>query len=517
MNWLGDPLEIILLIVASLLLVGVFASKASYKLGVPALLLFLVIGMLAGSEGLGGIEFDDPGVAQAMGIVALSYILFAGGLDTRWRSIRPVLGAGVALASIGVILTAVIVGLAAFWLFNFSLLRALLLGAIVSSTDAAAVFSVLRSKALHLRGRLKPLLELESGSNDPMAVLVTIGLISLLMQPQTDLLDLIVFFFLQVLVGAAVGIGLGRLLVFILNRLHLEYDGLYSVLTLSAVLLTYGAAETLAGNGFLAVYLAGLILGKYDFVHKRSLTRFHDGIAWLMQIAMFLTLGLLVFPSQLVPVAAMGLGLSLVLIFIARPVAVFLTLVPVKMPMNEKTFVGWVGLKGAVPIVLATFPLLEGVPQANLIFNIVFFAVLTSVLIQGTSIPLVARLLRVEEKPAPAAPVPAPEPDVSWELPSVNAPASRQQEMLLLANSPVAGKQIVEVGFPSNVLVITLERDGRTMLPGGTTTLLPGDRLRMVMEDEAVEAVKVLLHGKDGVAGNDSLQSDDTSIENPHL
>jgi cell volume regulation protein A len=443
MNWWGLNFELVILAIAVLLILGVIASKASYKLGVPALLLFLGIGMLAGSEGIGRIEFDDPQLAQTLGIVAFAYILFAGGLDTRWRSIRPVLGAGAALASIGVIFTAFVVGLAAFWLFGFSLVGALLLGAIVSSTDAAAVFSMLRSRALHLSGRLKPLLELESGSNDPMAVLLTIGLISLLMRPETDPLGLVSFFFLQVLVGCAVGVGFGRLLVFVINRLHLEYDGLYSVLTLSAVLLTYGAASALVGNGFLAVYLAGLILGKYDFVHKRSLTRFHDGIAWLMQIAMFLALGLLVFPSQLVPVAAMGLGLSLVLIFIARPVAVFLTLAPVKMPMNEKTFVSWVGLKGAVPIVLATFPSLEGVPQASLIFNLVFFVVLTSVLIQGTSIPLVARLLRVEEKPQPVAPEPAPEPDIAWEPPSVNSPASRQQEMLLPANSPVAGKQIV--------------------------------------------------------------------------
>jgi cell volume regulation protein A len=249
------------------------------------------------------------------------------------------------------------------------------------------------------------------------------------------------------------------------------------------------------------------MLGKYDFVHKRSLTRFHDGIAWLMQIAMFLVLGLLVFPLQLLPVAAMGLALSLVLIFVARPVAVFLTMAPIKMSLNEKGFVSWVGLKGAVPIVLATFPLLEGVPQASLMFNIVFFVVLTSVLIQGTSIPLVARLLRVEEKLQPAAPAPTPEPDIAWEPPSVNAQASRQQELLLPANSPVAGKQIVEVGFPAKALVIALERDGRTLVPDGSTTLLPGDRLTMVIEDEADEAVRALLHGKDGVAGDDGLPS----------
>jgi potassium/hydrogen antiporter len=498
MNWVSFDFELVILASAILLLLSVMASKASYKLGIPALLLSLFIGMLAGSEGIGGIEFDDALAAQTLGIVALAYILFAGGLDTRWRSVRPVLGAGAGLATVGVILTALIVGLAAFWLFDFSLMEALLLGAIVSSTNAAAVFMVLRSRSLHLRGRLKPLLELESASNDPMAVLLTVGLIDLLMQPDTAPFNLVSFFVVQVLAGGAIGVGVGRALVFVLNRLHLEYEGLYTVATLSAVLLTYGATAALGGSGFLALYLAGLVMGKYDFVHKRSLIHFHDGIAWLMQIAMFLALGLLVFPSQLLPVAALSLALSLVLILVARPLAVFLTLIFSRMPLNEKSFVSWVGLKGAVPIVLATFPLIEGVPQADLIFNIVFFVVLTSVLIQGTTIPLVARLLRVEERPQTA--IPAPEPDIVWEPPSVSTPASRQQEIYLPVNSPAAGKQIVQVGFPSNALIIALQRDDRTMVPTGSTTLLPGDRLVMVMEDEAVNAVRSLLHVEDGVA-----------------
>lgn len=506
MNWSGLEFALGMLAVATLLIVSVIASKASFKLGVPALVLFLVLGMLAGSEGIGGIDFSDARLAQMLGTIALAYILFSGGLDTRWKSVRPVLSVGVALASAGVILTALIMGLAAFWLLDFTFVEALLLGAIVSSTDAAAVFSVLRSKALHIGGRLRHLLELESGSNDPMAVLLTIGLISLLTRPEISPLSLIPFFFLQVLVGCAVGIGTGRLLVVVLNRLHLEYDGLYPVLTLSAVLLAYGGATVLAGNGFLAVYLAGLMMGKYEYVHKRSLTRFHDGVAWLMQIGMFLTLGLLVFPSQLVPVAIAGLGLSLVLIFVARPVAVFLTLARVRMPLNEKGFVAWVGLKGAVPIVLATFPLLNGVPRADLIFNIVFFVTLTSVLLQGPSIPIVARLLRVEEKPQPAAP-PA-EPDVVSEPPSVNAPASRQQEVSLPANSPAAGKQIVEVGFPPNALVIALEREGRTMVPAGSTTLLPGDRLTVVFEDGAGAAVEELVRGKEAGPENGAQPPD---------
>ena len=499
MNWQIFDFELVLIAVATLLMLGVFASKASYKLGVPALLLFLGIGMLAGSEGIGRIEFDDVHAAQLLGIVALSYILFSGGLDTRWESIRPVLKEGIGLATVGVILTALIVGLAATWLFNLSLLEGMLLGAIVSSTDAPAVFGVLRSKRLHLRGRLKPLLELESGSNDPMAVLLTIALISVLSGgPDTGPLALVTFFVLQVVVGGAIGLGVGRLLVMVLNRLHLEYDGLYPVLTLSAVLLIYASATYLGGSGFLAVYLAGLVMGKADFVHKRSLVRFHDGVAWLMQIGMFLVLGLLVFPSQLVPVAASSLVLSLLLIFVARPAAVFLTLAFSKMPLTEKTFVSWVGLKGAVPIIIATFPLLDGVPEADVMFNVVFFVVLTSVLVQGTSIPLLARLLRVEDAPQPAVPVH--DPDLAWEGPSVSAETSNMLEVVLPDDTPVAGKQIVQVGFPSNALVIALHRDDRTLVPTGATTLLPGDHLVILAEEEAVEATRTLLYPQDGAA-----------------
>ena len=497
MDWVVFDFELVLLGVATLLLLGIVASKASFKLGVPALLLFLAIGMLAGSEGIGGIEFDDYSAAQVLGIVALAYILFAGGLDTRWESTRPVLAPGAALATIGVTLTAAIAGLGAYWLLDVSLLQALLFGAIVSSTDAAAVFGVLRSRALHLRERLKALLELESGSNDPMAVLLTIALISLLTRPETDAVSLLSFFVLQALVGGVIGVGAGRLLAFILNRIHLEYDGLYPVLTLSAVMFIYALTATLGGSGFLAVYLAALMMGKVDFVHKRSLTRFHDGVAWLTQIGMFLALGLLVFPSELVPVIGSGLLLSLVLMFVARPVAVFITLLPFKMPLNEKAFVSWVGLKGAVPIVLATFPLLDGVPEANVLFNAVFFVVLASVLFQGTSIPLVARLLKVETTAEPAMAVL--EPEVPWQPPSINAETGRQQEVYLEPGSRAAGKQLVNIGLPSNALVIALHRDGRSLVPAGSTVLHPGDILVMLVEDDAVPAVRALLENEGAV------------------
>ncbi|MCP9464562.1 MAG: potassium/proton antiporter [Nitrospira sp.] len=402
-------IEQLLLGASVLLLLSVLSSTASGRLGVPALLLFLAIGMLAGSDGPGGIHFDNPFLAQSIGVLALTFILFAGGLDTDWVVVRSQLGRGVALSTVGVVITAGLIGLFATTVVGFSWLEGLLIGAIVSSTDAAAVFAVMRSRSVRLRDPLKPLLELESGSNDPMAVFLTIGLISLMTGASTSVIDLVPLFVRQMVVGAAIGYGTGKLMVELVNRLRLEYEGLYPVLTLSLVLLTYSGSAWLGGNGFLAVYLAGLIMGSRDFLHKRSLLRFHDGLAWLMQIAMFLVLGLQVFPSQLLSVAGIGFFFALFLMVCARPVAVFLTLAFTRLTVREKTMIAWVGLRGAVPIILATFPLLAGIPQAPMMFNLVFFIVLTSVLLQGTSIPLVARWLQVDvplERSAEIAAIP---------------------------------------------------------------------------------------------------------------
>ncbi|MCC2626510.1 MAG: putative Potassium/proton antiporter, partial [Thermomicrobiales bacterium] len=290
-------IEYFLLAAAGLLLLSVIASKAFGRMGIPALLLFLGIGMLAGSDGPGGIHFDNPWLAQSLGVVALTFILFAGGMDTEWASVRRVLGIGISLSTVGVAVTAGLVGWFATTALNMSWFEGLLIGAIVSSTDAAAVFAVMRSRYVGLRGPLKPLLELESGSNDPMAVFLTIGLISLITGQSSSPLDLVPMFIRQMVLGATIGYGIGKLMVLLINRLRLEYEGLYPVLTLSLVLLTYSGSAWLGGNGFLAVYIAGLMMGNSQFVHKRSLTRFHDGLAWLMQITMFLALGLQVFPT----------------------------------------------------------------------------------------------------------------------------------------------------------------------------------------------------------------------------
>lgn len=384
-----------LLVSSVLLLLSILAWKVASRLGIPALLLFLGIGMLAGSEGLGGIYFDDALVAQSVGVVALAFILFAGGLDTQWQIVRPALAGALALSTIGVLLTALIVALFAMAILHFSFLEGLLLGSIISATDAASVFSVLGARNLHLKGRLLPLLELESGSNDPMAVFLTIGLTNLLTNPHEPVFALILLFVQEMAVGAICGLLLGWGAILLISRLNLDVEGLYPVLTIALVLFTYGLAAAFGGSGFLAVYLAGLLLGNSTVQRVDRLTRFHDGISWLMEIGMFLILGLLVFPSRLPAVAVSGLLITVVVIFFARPISVLITFLPMKMSFQEKLFISWVGLRGATPIVLATFPLLAGVPKAPFLFDLVFFVVLASVLLQGTSVPLVAKWLGV--------------------------------------------------------------------------------------------------------------------------
>ncbi len=468
--------ETTLLIVSIFLLVSLLASKVSSRFGIPALLLFLAVGMLAGSDGPGGIYFDDPSLTQFVGIIALVLILFAGGLDTNWRDVRPIVRQGIILSTFGVLVTALLVGLFSTILLGFTLLEGMLLGAIISSTDAAAVFSILRAKDLGLKGRLRPLLEFESGSNDPMAVFLTIGLIQWLTSPGFSPWQLLVSFLLQGMIGLLLGWLFGKAISYIANHIQLSFEGLYPVLTLAMALLTYGLTSLLLGNGFLAVYLAGIVAGKEDFVHRRSLVRFHDGLAWLMQIAMFLTLGLLVYPSELIPQIIPGLLIALGLVFVARPLSVFISLLPSRFTIKEKVFISWVGLRGAVPIILATYPLLAGLEQASLIFNVVFFVVLISALLQGTSIPYVARWLGVDAKvrKKPIYPI---------EFTPVSGFKNELKELPIVPDSPVVGKSIVELGLPAQFLVILIARKNEFIMPSGATVLEAGDTL-VVLSDE---------------------------------
>ncbi|MGA9118214.1 MAG: potassium/proton antiporter [Bacteroidota bacterium] len=479
-------IEYIFIIGASLILASVAIAKLSDNLGVPTLLLFLGIGMLAGSEGLGGIYFDDAGLAQSIGIICLVVILFAGGMDTNWREVRPVFWQATGLATFGTLLTALAVGLFAIYVLNFSLVSGLLLGAVVSSTDASAVFSVLRSKNVSLRGQIKPLLELESGSNDPMAVFLTIGIIQFFSLPGASIGPIVLLFVVQMSIGALFGLAMGKTMVVLINHLRLSYEGIYPVFSFAFAGLIYGVTAAIGGSGFLAVYVAGLVAGNSEFVHKKSSLRFFDGLAWLSQIAMFLTLGLLVFPSNILPVVGVGLLAAGFLILVARPLSVFLSLLFTKLNWKEKTLISWVGLRGAVPIILATFPLLAGVPGSASIFNIVFFIVLTSTLLQGWTLPFAARLLHLDAPMERKKQYPiefAPLKGVDTEL----------VDLMVPFNSEVTGKSIIELGMPQDSLIVLISRDDSFIIPSGGTILQEGDTILVLVNKSNLPAIRGIL------------------------
>ncbi len=468
--------ENILLIGSLLLLLSIIASKTTGKLGVPSLIIFLAVGMLAGSDGLGGIHFDDANIAQFLGVIALTFILFSGGLETKWESVKPVLWQGVVLSTIGVLLTAGLIGAFIFTVTDFTFIEGLLIGAIVSSTDAAAVFSILRSKSIGLKGNMRPLLELESGSNDPMGYFLTIGITGLITNQDASWTSLIPLFFQQMIIGTITGLVMGNAMFWILNKIKLDFDGLYPVLILSLVFLTYSIAAFFDGNGFLAVYLSALILGNKNFVHKKSMMRFYDGQAWLMQIVMFITLGLLVFPKQMLPLIGTGLIIALFLMFVARPVAVFICLAFFKMKNRERLLISWVGLRGAVPIVFATYPMINGVENSGMIFNIVFFIVLASVILQGTTIPLVAKWLYLFKPVKFQTRYPL-------ELELSDNFKNELFEVEIDTGSNAIGKQILQLRFPKTALIVLVNRHEKYLTPTGTTTLIEGDKL-LIMSDK---------------------------------
>lgn len=390
-------IEPIVLVVGTLLLASVLVSKLSDQFGIPTLLLFLTVGMVAGSEGVGGIMFDSPEIAQAVGSVALLIILFAGGLDTDWQAIRPVLVPGLLLSTLGVGLTTLLLGAFAWFMLGaystievgpggLEWLPALLLAAIVSSTDAAAVFGVFRTSEVQPPRRVRYLLELESGSNDPMAVLLTTAILGLMTQGEGTAAGLAIDLVMQLGVGVAIGCVLGISGTWVVNHLSLSSEGLYPILVLSIGLITFGAAEVFGGNGFLAVYAAGLILGNGLVRKREAIISFQDGLAWLAQIGMFIVLGLFVSPSGLPAVALPALAMAFFLMFVARPISVAACLLPFRPGPRELAYVSWAGLRGSVPIVLATFPASYGIDGAQDVFDVVFFIVLTSVLVQGMTL-----------------------------------------------------------------------------------------------------------------------------------
>ena len=483
-----DDLDLVMTVAALLLLTAIGASRLSSRLGVPALVLFLGIGMLAGSDGLGGLEFDDYELAQGVGIVALAFILFSGGYDTNWRSVRPEIPRAIGLATIGVLVTAGVTGVIAAEVLDVSGGTGLLLGAVVTSTDAAAVFAVLRGSGIGLKRGLKPLLELESGFNDPMAVFLTLACIELIEHEDATWYGQIPLFVSEMAVGAAVGLAFGLGAVVLINRLRLQYEGLYPVLLIAVVLAVFGVAALLHGSGFLAVYLAGLVLGNARLVHQRSMGRFADGLAWLMQITMFLVLGLLVFPSDVLEIAGSALVVALGLIVLARPLAVTLVLAVTRANVRDIAFVSWVGLRGAVPIILATFPLVEGVEHADLVFNVVFVIVVTSVLLQGSTLPIVARWLGVAEPPEP------PTPSID-DLVDDADNALELHQLSIPQGAYAIGRQIVELDLPSDALIVLIRRGQDNVVPQGSTVLAAADQLTLIAGEESLHGVRRTLLG----------------------
>lgn len=401
--------ELLFFSLGMLLVMTVLAGSLSSKFGLPALLGFLALGMLAGSEGPGGINFSDYGLAQGVGVLCLVFILFSGGLDTEWRQVRGALTPALLLATVGVVISAAVVAGAAVLMLNFTPMQGFLLGSVIASTDAAAVFAVLRSRDMPLSNEVQSLIELESGSNDPMAIFLVAATVLLMTVPETSAWSLAPAFGIEMAVGAGIGLAVGVAFPMLLRVARLHVGGLSLVVSIAAALLSYGLAGLLGGNGFLAAYVAGIVAGAREFPDKRTVLLFQDGLAWLAQVVMFLTLGLLVYPTDLPGVVAPGLAVTAVLMLVARPLSVFLCLAPFRRyDWRAKLFVSWAGLRGAVPIVLATFPIVAGIAGAQAIFNIVFFVVLVSTIIQGPTLGWLARRLRLDAQPGatPAAPLP---------------------------------------------------------------------------------------------------------------
>ena len=477
--------EEVLLICSVILFVSILAGKAGFRVGLPALLLFLGIGMLFGSDGL-GLQFSNPQIAQFIGMIALSIILFSGGMDTKLSEIKPIASQGVVLATLGVLVTTAITGYFIFWLTGLvagyetlTLAESLLMAAVMSSTDSASVFSILRSKGVYLKQRLRPTLELESGSNDPMAYMLTIILIAYIQSNGMNFLDGAISLAVQLILGLIAGYILGKVSVWIINKVNVENQSLYPILLLAVIFFIFSITSLLKGNGYLAVYIAGLVVGNAKIIHKKSITTFFDGFTWLWQIVMFITLGLLVNPHELLPVAGIGLTVGIFMIIFARPITVFLCLLPFRnFTTKAKLYISWVGLRGAVPIIFATYPLIAGIENANLIFNVVFFITILSLLVQGTTVTHVARWLHLTDAPERKD-------EFGIELPEEIK--SAMSEIEITKEVLRHGNKLMQLKLPDHTLAVMVKRDGKYFIPKGNTELHENDKLLMISDnDEAL-------------------------------
>jgi cell volume regulation protein A len=480
----------LILLAGALLLIGILSSKASARLGLPVLVLFLIVGMLAGEDGIAQIQFDDFPLAHGIGTVALAAILFDGGLRTQAAALRQAWKPAALLATVGVFLTATVSGLAAAWILQVPILVGLLLGSIVASTDAAAVFSILRSQGVQLRERLSATLEVESGSNDPMAIFLTVGLIEVLTGRMELGVDLAYLFLTQMGLGAVVGGVIGSGSARLINRIRLGTPGLYPVLAGACGLVAFGLAAVFGGSGFLSIYVAGIVLGNSRLVFQRGTFLFMDGLAWMGQISMFVVLGLLSSPRELLDIAGPSLLIAAVLVFVARPIAVAPLLLPFGFSLREQILIAWVGLKGAVPIILATFPMMSDIPGARLIFNVVFFVVLVSATLQGWTLPVLARALRLEEK-RPSTP------PISLELLALRDVEADIVDYVVAPDSPISGRTVREVNLPPGAIIAMIARGNSMVVPRGSTELRTGDRLFVIARDDVRSQVGRAIAGSE--------------------
>lgn len=472
----------ILLIGAVLLMAGILIQKPGYRFGIPALLLFLVVGMIFGCDGL-GVQFDDVRGAQFVGMVSLSIILFAGGLGTRIKDIKPILSPGIVLSTVGVLLTTAITGIFVWWIsglswtsIHFALLPSMLLAATMSSTDSASVFGILGAQKMNLRHNLRPTLELESGSNDPMASLITTMLVDVLVTGDSvTVVSLLRIFLVQFVLGALLGFAFGRLGVWMLNRLNLDNRALYPIMAVAICFLTFSLTDTLGGNGYLAIYVTGIVIGNEKVSFRRETITFIDGLSWLCQIVMFLMLGLLVNPLEMWQVAGMALLIGLFMIVVARPISVFFSLIPFSnIPFKGKVFISWVGLRGAVPILFATYPVVAGLEYHHTIFNIVFFITILSLLVQGTTITSMAQYLKLSE------PLLNDVSDFGVEIPEDSG--SSLKDLYVTSTMLEKGSFVRDLHLPQGQLVMMVKRDNELLVPNGQLELREGDHLLIIQE-----------------------------------
>lgn len=482
-----ETVNLLILIAGAMLFVSIVAVQFSVRVGAPLLLVFLSVGMLAGEEGLLGLSFNNPDIALLIGSVALVIILFDGGLRTHPERFRVALAPAAMLASIGVVITCVVTGIAAAYLFGFSWIEGLLLGAILSSTDAAAVFSIFQSQKLRIKERVAATLEIESGSNDPMAVMLTVTLVSVLAQPDLPLgWGVLAVFLQQAIVGALLGYLGGRLFVWSCRKLNLHIS-FFPLLAIAASILVFGLTANLGGSGFLAVYLMGYLVGNAKLPQVMHILRVHDGLAWLSQIVMFLMLGLLMTPSSVVEVMLPALALAVVLIFVARPIAVFISLAPFRFPWRDQIFISWVGLRGAVPIVLALFPWIAGLENQQLYFEIAFVVVLVSLVVQGWSISFTARKMGLEIPPEP-------EPNSRTPIESVRADDVMEVAVFEITDDSLAVEHFWhEINLPREADFVGVVRDGRWLRSSSNPQILAGDHLMVLTRTSDVAKISEVL------------------------